>query len=194
LKNASYTVNFYSDSLIQKIGNDIFGIFCLVWNKMYKKSAIASLRFDPQIFGIEDAYFSMCVARFIKKHVMIDAKLYGYRQYANSSTKLKSVQQVRKRIAGNCRWIENVYSSFYDSIPLAFEQKRIICCGIAIYTVVNVILNHFEYENIIYASEQIYNLYSKGFIDISCFEGFYRKIFLVPFIVIGKVRSWFKVS
>jgi glycosyltransferase involved in cell wall biosynthesis len=189
-KNGSYTVNFPKNSLVYNIGEG--GVFFLVWNKMYKKSAIASLRFDPKIFAVEDVFFNICAFRFIKKCVMTDAKLYGWRQYPNSSTKLKSTFQ--KRIKGRSRLTENIYNSSYDSIPLSFEQKRVLCCNLAASMTANTIFNHFKCDNVIYASEQIYDLYSRGFIDISHSKGFLRKIFVVPFIVIGKIRKWFETS
>jgi glycosyltransferase involved in cell wall biosynthesis len=179
-KNASYTIGFPHDSLIDKIG-----MFFPVWNKIYKKSAISSLRFDPQLFGSEDTYFNVCAFRFIKKCITTDAKLYGWRQHSSSSGKSKSLS--RKRIKGRFRLIENIYNSSSDSIPLSSEQKRVVCCSAAASVAADVTLNC--YENITYVSEQIYDLYSRGFIDISHSKRFFTKILMASFIVIGKIRT-----
>jgi glycosyltransferase involved in cell wall biosynthesis len=189
-KNDSYTVNFPKDSLARNFKNP--HAFFTLWNKMYKKSAIASVRFDPQMFGPDDVFFNMCAFRFVKKCIITDAKLYAYRENSNSITNSKL--QVQKRTKGRCRWLENIYKSSYDSIPLSFEEKRIICFFIAVWAAIDVIHNGFEYENIIHVSEQIYDLYSKGFIDISSSPNFSGKFFMAPFIVIGKIRKWFGAS
>ncbi|MDR1235693.1 MAG: glycosyltransferase [Holosporaceae bacterium] len=191
-KNASYTVSFSENPLADKISqSDAFlYAFFSVWDKMYKKSAIASLRFDPQMFGLDDAYFNMCAARFIGKYVTTDAKLYGWRQYQNSCSKSKSVS--RKRIKGRFRLIENIYNSSSDSIPLSSEQKRVICCSAAASVAADVTLNC--HKNIIYASEQIYDLYSKGFIDISHSKGFFKKNLLAFFIIIGEIQKLFRCN
>jgi glycosyltransferase involved in cell wall biosynthesis len=191
-KNDSYTVNFPKDSLARNFKNS--DVFFLVCNKIYKKSAIESLRFDPQMLAIEDGFFNMCAFRFTKKCVMTDAKLYAYRRNLNSITRSKSASALQKKTKGRCRFIENIYKSSYDSIPLSLEQKRIICFFIAGCAAVDIIFNHFEYENIVYTSEQMYDLYSKGFIDISCLQKSSAKIFIAPFVIIGKIRKWFRAS
>jgi hypothetical protein len=118
--------------------------------------------------------------------------MYGWRQYQNSCSKSKSALQ--KRIKGYYRCIESIYNSSYDSIPLSLEQKRTICCGTVAFAAREIIFYYFQYDTVIYASEQIYDLYSKGFIDISHSIGFIRKILVAFFVVIGKIQNWFKTS
>ncbi|MDR1235694.1 MAG: glycosyltransferase [Holosporaceae bacterium] len=192
LKNISYTVSFPKDSLLRKINNP--NMFFPLWNKMYKKTAIASFRFDPQAFASDDAFFNIRTFRFVKRCIMTDAKLYGYRQNQDSITKSKSASQAQKRIGGRCKLAENICNSSYDSVPLSINQKRTICCRLAAFAAAEAVFGCFKYETVIYASKQIYDLYSKGFMDISHSEGFLRKILVASFIAIGKIRSWFKVS
>ncbi|MDR1235695.1 MAG: glycosyltransferase [Holosporaceae bacterium] len=190
-ENISYSIDIPRDLFVRsfcKLADRAFGEFLPVWNKLYKKSAIASIRFDPKLFGADDSYFNLCAASFVKKYVKVSAELYGWRQHPASSR-----FKLRKMINGYSGWIESIYNSSNDFIPsfCHYPASFIYCDAAASAAAKTVMVDH---DNLIYLSEQIYNTYSKGFIDTSCCKGFLRKILVASFIAIGKIRSWFKVS
>jgi glycosyltransferase involved in cell wall biosynthesis len=184
-KNIRYTVqippnSFMHTHMYYKNG-DIFP----VWNKMYRKSAIASVRFDPELFGTDDAYFNLCVAPFIKKYVTTNAMLYCWRQHPNSNSRSKA--KISRKIEGYCRWIKKVHDSPAAS-RLSSEQKLIYCCQIATFCSAEIIVN-YGYDELIYTSRCINDLYSDGLMDFVHCKGVLIKIVMASVIIIGKVQK-----
>ncbi|MDR1334115.1 MAG: glycosyltransferase [Holosporaceae bacterium] len=182
LKNISYATEVHDQSFIQKFRE---GFFPTAWNKLYKRSAIAEIRFDPELFYAEDTYFNLCVASRVKKYVIVDAKMYGWRQRDDSITKSKSL--VSKRIETICMGLEKIHNSSYDLIRASSDQKRTICCHSAALAIAEVMIRYAS--NILCMARRTNDLYSRGIIDLEHADEIYKKILIAVFTIIGKIEK-----
>jgi hypothetical protein len=183
-RSTSYGIEVRNQSFIQEYREHSFP---LVWNKLYRKSAIENYSFDPKLFTAEDGDFNLCVAKHIKKYVIIDAEMYGWRQYNESCSKSKFL--VKKRIDSLSRWLEKVYNSSYDFIPLSLDQKCIFFGEVAAANMANTLI--FSKHDIAYVSCWISDLYSRSLIDLAHTDGILKKILMASFVIIGKMHDYF---
>jgi glycosyltransferase involved in cell wall biosynthesis len=187
LKNVSYAVKVPSNSFMHKYYEE--GEVFPVWNKLYKRSVIASIRFDPELFGTDDGHFNMCLAPFIKKYVMVDARLYGWRQRGDSNGKSRA--KLSKKVEGYCRWIEKIQDP-RQNLRFSSKNKAVFCSQIAAFLSADMLVN-YGYAEVVYASKPIADLYSRGFIDFS-HARFLEKIMIAPFVILGKIQQCLKDS
>jgi glycosyltransferase involved in cell wall biosynthesis len=182
-KKTSYETNIFQESFINVLCYKSH--FSVVWDKLYKRSIIGELRFDTELFGIDDTYFNWCIAYRIKKYATVSVELYNWRQHDNSAGKAKSL--ANKRLDAKCKLIEKIHNSSKNCIPLSMEKKRAICCRLAALAASLVTIHHNS--ELFYAARRINNLYSKGFIDLTYADGIARKILLSVFVVMGKIQK-----
>ena len=89
-------------------------------NKIYRRSAIGAVRFQPTL-SYEDDYFFACeVNAQIRRKVLLDAKLYAYRNNPNSAT---SSIPFRKYVGATLERIRLSCAVFLNAgrVPSAFE-------------------------------------------------------------------------
>jgi glycosyltransferase involved in cell wall biosynthesis len=96
--------------------------FVVVWNKLYKKSAIGSTKFDEELFYAEDSFFNYSLFDSSKKYVIVHEKLYYWRRSSNSVTRkpctYKCLDSIRK-------YLEKIQKIKTISEPLRVD----ICLG-----------------------------------------------------------------
>lgn len=91
-------------------------------NKLYRRSAIGTLRFQPTL-SYEDDYFFACeINASIRSKVKIDAELYAYRANPNSST---ASIPFRKYVLATLERIRLSFAIFLDTgrVPAEFEAE-----------------------------------------------------------------------
>jgi glycosyltransferase involved in cell wall biosynthesis len=160
--------------------------FLSVWNCLYKKSLMKSVRFDPELSYDEDTYFNFCVSHFAKRYTKLNIGLYYYRIRTSSVTNSKSF--VSKRIGAISKFIEKVYNSSYESIPLSFEQKQRIAFNLAVCEAYSFPISD-TYEKLFCVCKFMEDLYSKGFLNLECADGFFNKTIIALLVGIGKIQK-----
>jgi glycosyltransferase involved in cell wall biosynthesis len=187
-KNTQYTVTIPEKHFIQKCN---YGEDLIIWNKLYKKSTITSVRFDTEMFGTDDMYFNLCIAHMVKKYVIMNVRLYYWRQHANSSSKSKAT--AAKMICGYYKIVEKIYNSPKTPAFSSLEQKLIFSCRLIALLSAYVVVN-YGYDELLYSSKLINDLYSRRLIDFSHSEFFLEKIIIATFVIVGKVQNLFGFS
>jgi glycosyltransferase involved in cell wall biosynthesis len=180
-KTTSYGIRL-RNKIIQKYKK---GSFIVVWSKLYKRSAIEKIRFDPEVFGMDDGDFNLRAANNIKRYVRVDARMYGWRQYANSSGKSESF--TKKRIEASYRWIEKINNSSQDLVPLSSDQRCILSSSVAAIMAAETMV--FCAQEMASVSRRISDFYSRGIIDLKHTRGISRKIVIALFLVAGKIQK-----
>ena len=70
--------------ILKSIGSEINDLAGYVWNKVFKKSAIGSIKFNPQVPIVEDTVFVYQVLNNCNKAVYVNYSFYHYRYVATS--------------------------------------------------------------------------------------------------------------
>jgi glycosyltransferase involved in cell wall biosynthesis len=189
IKNIPYTIEILKDSSLLRFYQE--KSFSPIWNCLYKKSIIAPIKLDPELFGTDDSYFNFCTSRFVKKCVKISAKLYAWRNRISSTS--NSTFFAAKMMDGFYKLVEKICNSSYESIPLSFEQKRRICCNLAIKEADNLPMPNV-YEKLFYICKFMEHLYSRGFIDLEHTAEGLPRILVALLVGIGKIQKLVGVS
>ncbi|MDR2781731.1 MAG: hypothetical protein LBB21_04755, partial [Holosporaceae bacterium] len=187
-KNTQYTVTVPKDHFAHELRTNFSFV---VWNKIYKRSVIASVRFDTELFGTDDAYFNICISHLIKRYAAIDARLYCWRQYVSSSSKSRITAQ--KIVDGLYKITEKIHCSTQTPAFSSQEQRLFSSCMFISLLSSHVIVN-YGCDEFFYTSKLINDLYSRGLIDFSHSKSFLEKIIVAPFIIVGKVQNLFGSS
>jgi hypothetical protein len=182
-KNISYAIDIPSDPFIATYRGKKF--FIPMWNKLYKRSAIASIKFDPELFGMDDGYFNLCAAPFIKKHVKISAGLYYWRRHNNSCSVSNTF--LTKRMTGISRLVEKINHFSEETSALSSEEKMNFCSKVV--AISSMSEGFSGYAGLVYTSKMINDLYSRGFIELKYLD-FSEKIAMASLIVVGKIQKW----
>jgi glycosyltransferase involved in cell wall biosynthesis len=190
-KNTQYTITIPEKHFLHEFDDTEHFTGIEVWNKLYKRSTIVSVKFDPELFGVDDLYFSLCIAHLIKKYIIINAKLYYWRQHANSCSKSRAM--IEKIVDGYCKIVEKIYCSSKFSASPNNEQKLMLNCRLIAFLSARLVVN-YGYDELLYASKRINDIYSRGFIDLSHPESFIEKIIVATFVIVGKVQNLFGFS
>jgi hypothetical protein len=187
-RKISYVMNVFQKPFINTLCCEPY--FSAVWDKLYKRSAIRKFRFDTELFGIDDTYFSWCIAHRIRKYATISVELYNWRQHGNSASKVRSL--ANKRLDAIYKFIEKIHDSSKSSIFLPSERKRTASCYLAALAA-SMVTIHYNSE-LFYAARRINDLYSKGFIDLTHADGTARKILISVFVIMGKIQKLMGIS
>ena len=72
------------------------GIVCPVWNRIFRRSAVADIRFPANVQPGEDSYFSYLVFDKLRTMAVVDDVLYAFRQN-NASTSHNRLSRIVER-------------------------------------------------------------------------------------------------
>lgn len=79
------------------------GIVCPVWNRIFRRSAVANVRFPEGVQPGEDSYFSYLAFDNARSMAVVDATLYAFRQNGGSTSHSTLSRIVDRFISGRER-------------------------------------------------------------------------------------------
>jgi len=98
-----------------------------VWGKLYRREALAGIRFPDDVFGADDYVFSSRVFQKISAYVYIDEPLYLYRMHQGNVT----TQMPMRYIMGTLRSREIVWAEVCANSMIDAKLRRKISADFA---------------------------------------------------------------
>lgn len=84
-----------------------------VWTKIYRKSKIKNFRFNPKLFGTDDAAFTCLTYAYLDNIAFLPEQLYYYRSQPQSVTRQNPIRYLLARVT----YAADIYPILKDKIP-----------------------------------------------------------------------------
>lgn len=144
------------------------GLFCSLWNKLYKRSLIGSQRFDESVYFGEDHFFNLEYLKKCSDIVIANNNLYHYNCKNDSSVTRKSYKNDISSIVYIYDETIKYSDTYLDGSHKELIKKDFVLSGIGL-------VQRIYYANIRYKDKKIYldNLFGSNAFK-ECFFGKYH--------------------
>ncbi|MDR1551218.1 MAG: glycosyltransferase [Holosporaceae bacterium] len=178
----TYRADVVQGVLVKNLLSKKSTIWRVVWNKIYRRKAIANTRFDVDLlFAVEDDYFNICLLSMPKKVVLISKDLYYYRCVPDSFTKnphsligMFSMVKIIRKIA---------------KIDALSTEIRLGLCKEEFKQLVSCTANHYlaPRGDFLKLLCQVDELYDEGLISLNRFAYWAAKLY----VTVKLLKKWY---
>lgn len=172
--NENLTLKDYCNQMLY--GNSIEGV---VWNRLYNKSILNDIRFNEDLYLLEDLVFNIEYLKKIKSVFYINEPLYYYRKRANSALRKGITEKSCNSIIAKWNIIKLLEDTNYRK-SLFYQKINILCESEKLqknFEVKKIEIKNLEYKNII---KDI-----KKYLPLVFFPSFFMIKSRVKFIIIS---------